>query len=279
MLAIPADVLLRVHHATSGQAPFLIENLSFSNGATMVAVMQTRPHELDDKIKELASNIAEVCKRVAIKNRELNLIVAKVEKVTLGIHGYDTSHLDSAGQISTNESAKTFTKTYISSISLTQVKLEYFKRKEAMRRDCAHLDVSTVIRDTSHKFGKSSPFLPLASSTWTEKAVQRVRNRLWKLDTFNYTAPISVDAYMALAGLSSTNIVNCRTAAKNATIHFPAGRARLDADFPRISILAKGKCPKKPLLHQKGIPKFPTNLLELKKLWNAERPFLKCACT
>ncbi|GBG87467.1 hypothetical protein CBR_g45525 [Chara braunii] len=147
-----------------------------------------------------------------------------------------------------------------------------------MRRDCAHLDVSTTPRDTSHKFGKNSPFLPLASNTWTKKVVQRVHNRLWKLATFNYTAPISVDAYMALAGLSSADIANCRTAARNATIHFPAGKVGLDADFPPISKLEKGKCPKKPLLHQKGIPRFPSDLLELKKLWNTGRPFLKCAC-
>ncbi|GBG64109.1 hypothetical protein CBR_g40557 [Chara braunii] len=148
-----------------------------------------------------------------------------------------------------------------------------------MRRDCAHLDISTVARDTSHKFSKNSPFLPLASSTWTEKVVQRVHDRIWKLDTFNYTAPISVDAYMTLAGLSSADILNCRTAAKNATIHFPVGRAGLDVDFPLMSKLEKGKCPQKPLLHQKGIPRFPMDLLELKKLWNAGRRFLKCACT
>ncbi|GBG76442.1 hypothetical protein CBR_g22190 [Chara braunii] len=240
MLAIPADVLRHAHEATNGQAPFLIENLSFSDWATVVAVMQTRPHELADKIKELATNIAGVCKKSAIENREVNLIVAKAEKVILELHGYDTAHLDIAGQISSNERTKTFSDIYVSSIALTPAELEYFKRKEALRRDNTHFDISTVARDTTHKFGKNNPFLPLASSTWTEKVVQHVYNRLGKLDTFNYTAPIKVDTYMALIGLSSADIENCRTAAKNGTIHFPAGRAGFDADFPPLSKLEKG---------------------------------------
>ncbi|GBG77733.1 hypothetical protein CBR_g24180 [Chara braunii] len=240
--------------------------------------MQTRPHELEDKIKELASNIAEVCRRSAIENRELNLIIAKNEKVILELHGYDTSHLDCAGRISTNESSETFTDSYISSIALTPVELDYFKKKEALRRNNAHMEISSSSGDTSHKLGKNSSFLPLALSTWTEKAVQRVHNRLWKLNSFNYTTPISVDAYMASAGLSNADIDNCRTAARNATIHFPAGRSGFDADFLPIAKLEKGKCPKKPLLHQKGIRRFPIDLLELKKLWNAGRPFLKCTC-
>ncbi|GBG79064.1 hypothetical protein CBR_g28778 [Chara braunii] len=278
MLAIPADVLLQVHDATNGQAPFLIENMSFSDWASLLAVMKTRPQELSDKIKELASNIVEVCKQAAIENRELNLIVAKAQKVIVDLHGYDTSHLDTVGQVSTNDTADTFTDIYISSIDLTPAELEYFKRKEAIRREAAHIDITTSTRDTSHKFVKSSPFLPLASSTWTEKAVQRVHNRLWKLDTFNYTAPISVDAYMALAGLTDADIDNCRTAAQNGTIYFPAGRTGLDADFPPISSLENGKCSQRLLLHQKGIQKFPTDLLKLKKVWNVGRPFLKCPC-
>ncbi|GBG61515.1 hypothetical protein CBR_g21857 [Chara braunii] len=244
----------------------------------MVAVMQTRPHELEDKIKELASNIAEVCRRSAIENRELSLIIAKAEKIILELHGYDTAHLDCAGQISINESSETFTDIYINSIARTPAELDYFKKKKALRRDNAHMKISSTSGEANHKLGKNSSFLPLASSTWTEKAVQWVHNRLWKLNSFNYTAPISVDAYMALAGLNDADIDNCRTAAKNATIHFPAGRAGYDADFLPIAKLEEGKCPKKSLLHQKGIPRFPTDLLELKKLWNAGRPFLKCPC-
>ncbi|GBG92372.1 hypothetical protein CBR_g55280 [Chara braunii] len=266
MLAIPADVLLQVHEATNGQAPFLIENMSFNDWASLLAVMQTRPQDLSDKIKELASNIADVCKKAAIENSELNLIVAKAEKIILGLHGYDTTHLDTADRVSTNDTADTFTDNYISSIALTPAELEYFKQKEAMRRQSAHLDNYSSARDTSHKFAKNSPFLPLASSTWTEKTVQRVHNLLWKLDTFNYTAPISVVAYMALAGLTVTDIDNYRTAARNATIYFPVGRTGLDVDFPPISSLEKGKCSQRPLLHQKGIPKFPTDLQELRKL-------------
>ncbi|GBG74876.1 hypothetical protein CBR_g19389 [Chara braunii] len=186
---------------------------------------------------------------------------------------------NNAGQISASERTDTFSDSYTSSIALTPAELEYFKRKEVLRRDNAHFDISTIASDTTHKFGKNNPFLPLASSTWTENVVQRVHNRLWKLDTFNYTPPISVDAYMALPGLSSADIENCRTAARNGTIHFPAGRVGFDADFPPLSKLEKEKYPRKPLLHQKGIPRFPAGLLELKKLWNAGRPFLKCACT
>ncbi|GBG79487.1 hypothetical protein CBR_g29633 [Chara braunii] len=249
MLAIPADVLLQVHEATNGLTPFLIENMSFSDWATLVAVMQTRPQELPNKIKELTTNIAEVFRKSAIENRELNLIVAKAKKVILDLHRYDSSHLDSAGQISTNDAPETFTASYISSIALTPAELEYFKRHETMRRESAHINIFAATGGTSHKFGKSSSFLPLASGTWTEKAIHRVHNRLWKLDTFNYTAPISVDAYMALAGLTEADIDDCCTTARNATIHFLAGRVGLDADFPAISKLEKGKCAKNLLLH------------------------------
>ncbi|GBG64063.1 hypothetical protein CBR_g40509 [Chara braunii] len=278
MLAIPADVLLQVYEATLGQTPFLIEHLSFNDWASLVAVMQNKPEELDNKIREFASNIAEVCRKSAIENRALNLITAKAEKIILELHGYDASHLDSARQVSIAEGSETFSDTYINRMSLSHVELDYLKKKEAERRSNAHIEITPLTRDAGHKFAKNNPFLPLASSTWTEKAMQRVHNRLWKLDTFNYAAPISVEAYMALAGLTEADIDNCRTTARNATIYFAATRGGLDADFPPIANLEKGKCPRKPLLHQKGIPKFPTDLSELKKLWNAGRPYLKCIC-
>ncbi|GBG87869.1 hypothetical protein CBR_g46169 [Chara braunii] len=278
MLVIPADVLLQVYQATLGRAPFLIQNLSFSDWASLVHIMQNKPEELDAKIRDFANNIADSCRKAAIENRELNLIIAKVEKIILELHGYDTSHLDSAGQISFTERSETFSETYINRMSLSQAELEYFRKKEAEWRSNAHTELTPITRDAGHKYAKNSPFLPLASSTWTEKAVLRVHNLLWKLDTFNYTAPISVEAYMALAGITDAEVDNCRAAARNGTIYFPATRSGLDAEFPPIANLEKGKYPKRPLLHQKGIPKFPTNVSELKKIWNAGRPYLKCTC-
>ncbi|GBG88698.1 hypothetical protein CBR_g48227 [Chara braunii] len=233
---------------------------------------------MQNKPEELESNIAEVCRKSAIENKELNLIIAKAEKTILELHGYDASHLDSAGQISIAERNETFTNAYINRMSLSQVELDYLKKKEAERRNNAHTEITPITANAGHKFGQNSHFLPLASNCWTEKAVQRVHNRLWKLDTFNYAAPISVEAYMALAGLTEADIDNCRTTARNGTIHFPPTRGGLDADFPPIASLEKGRCPRKPLLHQKGILKFPADLSELKKLWNAGRPYLKCTC-
>ncbi|GBG66099.1 hypothetical protein CBR_g55442 [Chara braunii] len=278
MLAIPADVLLQVYEATMGESPFLIENILFSDWASLVAIMQNKPHELDDKIREFASNITEVCRKSEIENRELNLIIAKAEKIILDLHGYDTAHLDSAGQVSIAERNETFMDAYINRMSLSQAELKYLKKKEAERRKNAHTEITPLTRDAGHKFAKNNPFLPLASSTWREKAVQCVNNRLWKLDTFNYTATIIVEAYMEFVGLTDPDIDNCRAAARNGTIYFPATRGGLDANFPPIAKLEKGKCLKRPLLHQKGIPKFPADLSELKKLWDAGRPYLKCTC-
>ncbi|GBG87637.1 hypothetical protein CBR_g45790 [Chara braunii] len=279
MLAIPADVLLQVYEATLGRASFLIENLSFSDWASLVHIMQSKPEELDAKIRDFASNIADSCRKAVIENREQNLIIAKAEKIILELHGYDSSHLDSAGQVSITERTETFSKTYINRMSLSQPELEYFRKKEAERRSNAHTEHTPLTRDAGHKYAKNNLFLLLTSSTWTEKVVQRVHNRLWKLDTFNYTEPISVEAYMALAGITNAEVDNCRAAARNDTIYFPATRGGLDAEFPPIASLEKGKCPKRPLLHQKGIPKFPADLSEFKKLLNAGRPYLKCACT
>ncbi|GBG72086.1 hypothetical protein CBR_g11020 [Chara braunii] len=278
MLAIPADVLLQVYEATMGRPPFLIENLSFSDWASLVHVMQCKPQELDAKVQDFPSNIAESCRKVAIENRELSLIIAKAEKIILELHGYDLSHLDTAGHVSISQRNETFSETYINRMSLSQAELEYFRKKEAERMSNAHTELTPLTRDAGHKFAKNSPFLLLASDSWTAKAVQRVHNRLWKLDTFNYTAPISVEAYMALAAITDAEVENCRSAARNGTIYFPATRGGFDAEFPPIAELEKGKCANRPLLHQKGIPKFPANLSELKKLWNAGRPYLKCTC-
>ncbi|GBG62428.1 hypothetical protein CBR_g30382 [Chara braunii] len=83
---------------------------------------------------------------------------------------------------------------------------------------------------------------------------------------------------MALAVITDAEIENCRSAARNGTIYFLANRGGLDAEFPPIAGLEKGRCENRPLLHQKGIPKFPADLSELKKPWNAGRPYLKCTC-
>ncbi|GBG74727.1 hypothetical protein CBR_g19134 [Chara braunii] len=222
---------------------------------------------------------ADVLLQAAIENRELSLIIAKAEKIILELHRYDSSHLDTAGQVSISERNETFSETYINRMSLSQAELEYFRKKEAERMSNAHTELTPLTRDAMHKFSKNSPFLPLASGSWTQKVVQRVHNRLWKFDTFNYTAPISVEAYMALAAITDTEVENCRSAARNGTIYFPTTRGGFDAEFPPIAELGKGKYANRPLLHQKGIPKFPADLSELQKLWNAGRPYLKCTCT
>ncbi|GBG85635.1 hypothetical protein CBR_g40364 [Chara braunii] len=247
-------------------------------GRPWSASCRLRPQELDDKIQELATNIPEVCRKSAIENREIDLIVAKSEKIILELHDYDTTHLDASRQVWTMDCNETFSEEYINRISLTPIELEYFKKKEVARRTNVHTDILPAIRDANYNFFKNRPFLPLASSTWTEKVVQRIHNQVWKLDTFNYTTPISVHAYAALARLCADDFENCRTAARNGTDYFPAGRNGLDADFPPLDKLERGKCPRKPLLYQKGIPKFPSDLVELKKLRNAGRPFLKCPC-
>ncbi|GBG92264.1 hypothetical protein CBR_g55033 [Chara braunii] len=280
MMSLPEDVLLKVHEAT--QDPYLIDTLTFSDWAVISGIYEFAPETLERKIQALAHSAPIIVSRNRIENREISKIIANGEKTILENFGYSTAHLTNIGDIDVSEQVNVKRQERRRRIGLSQAEIDYLEKQQEKRLNAVLATASTAADSSgkTHKLAQDSHFLPLVSSAWIERQSKHVSHKLWHLDNFNYTAPISVEAYKALANLSDKDLKNCKEAADSFALLLPNNRPAFDGGFPLLAILDKTKCPvSKQVLVQKGFPRVPPTLEEVKKMWNTGRPYLKCTCT
>ncbi|GBG60888.1 hypothetical protein CBR_g16008 [Chara braunii] len=280
MMTLPADILLKVHEAS--RTPFLVETLTFSDWSVLSGIYENHPEALDKQLQALAINVRIVASRNKIESREINKIIANGERIILGKFGYSTTHLTEVGDIDVSEQVNVRRQERRRRIGLSQAEIEYLEKQQEIRLNTVLSTASTAAdaAGRAHKLGQESHFLPLASGSWIERQSKFVSHKLWHLDNFNYAAPISIEAFKALANLSGKELQKCKEAADNFALHLPANRPALDGNFPILAILDKTKCAiSKQLLIQKAFPRAPQTLEEVKKMWNTGRDYLKCTCS
>ncbi|GBG77842.1 hypothetical protein CBR_g25772 [Chara braunii] len=127
-------------------------------------------------------------------------------------------------------------------------------------------------------------FAPLPSLHWVEHTGLGFKHQLWKLDTFNYLAPFSLNALVFLAGLTKEEVANCKANAMTVELPYcppekPFFKPTL-LQFPILSALDHTKCEQtNPVMWQKNIRTAPeVDLKSLRKCWNVGHPYLRCQC-
>ncbi|GBG80104.1 hypothetical protein CBR_g30471 [Chara braunii] len=129
---------------------------------------------------------------------------------------------------------------------------------------------------------RSNDFVPIGSAQWLEGTVRRQQDRGWVGSGFNNLAPINIKGWKFLADLSKSEVEECRRKALAGTLDYanatPHSGGKLS--FLTLSVLDPTRCVfANPVVMQKMIPSsLSLDLRNLRRVWNAGRPYLKCRC-
>ncbi|GBG63403.1 hypothetical protein CBR_g38026 [Chara braunii] len=199
--------------------------LCFSDLAVLAGAWERSRQEFDDELRTL-------CKRLELRKQEYTRECrklagrsARVERIFLRIWGVDDSHLE--GRIpKTRERASPNT----GDARVTRcddLAIETEEREEMERAIAA---IANTIRDsplTSDRAEDSAlerdrytVFAPLASAYWVEHTSTGFRHAIWKMETFNHVAPISIRALQFLGNITDAHVKECKTQ----MITMPTGR-------------------------------------------------------
>ncbi|GBG85425.1 hypothetical protein CBR_g40067 [Chara braunii] len=126
-------------------------------------------------------------------------------------------------------------------------------------------------------------FATIASHQWIEHTCQAFRHSVWRMDTYNHLAPISIKAYQFLAALSDDDVKKSRAIAYKGQLNY-CGRGNppfkpTDLPFPLMTYVEPDKCGEsEPTMWHKKICQPPSlDLRNLHKVWSAGRPYLGCS--
>ncbi|GBG77882.1 hypothetical protein CBR_g25814 [Chara braunii] len=126
-------------------------------------------------------------------------------------------------------------------------------------------------------------FAPVASAYSVEHTSTGFKHAIWKMDTFNHLAPISIRALQFLGNVTDEQVTHCRTQILKGKLKF-CGRVILldpqDLKFPSMRELDPDKCRETNSgMWQKGIRQDEKPELRiLRKVWSVDRLYLKCKC-
>ncbi|GBG66519.1 hypothetical protein CBR_g63101 [Chara braunii] len=127
-------------------------------------------------------------------------------------------------------------------------------------------------------------FCPLPSARWVEYMSTAFRHAVWKIDTYNHLAPLTIKAFRFLGNLTETEIRACWRDAMGGNIKYGTNRRTYfepsDLHFSNLTILDPGKCGiSDPIMLQKNLlPLGPLEMKNLRKVWSVGRPYLRCRC-
>ncbi|GBG63820.1 hypothetical protein CBR_g39604 [Chara braunii] len=200
----------------TGRFPHFFEMLCFSDLAVLAGAWERSRQEFDDELRTLCERLELRKQEYTQECRELAGRSARLERIFLRIWGVDDSHLE--GWIpETRERASPNT----GDARVTRcddLAIETEEREEMERAIAA---IANTIRDsplTSNRAedaaserDRYTAFAPLASAYWIEHTSTGFRHAIWKMETFNHVAPISIRALQFLGNITDAQVRECGT--------------------------------------------------------------------
>ncbi|GBG92626.1 hypothetical protein CBR_g56531 [Chara braunii] len=165
------------------------------------------------------------------------------------------------------------------------------EEEERLEMECVIAAISATALDSllaSNKTGgdardQYTAFAPIASAYWFEHTSIGSKHAIWKMDTFNHLAHISVRALQFLGNVTDEQVKHCRAQIVKGKLKFCGRVSPLDPQdlkFPSMHELDPDKCGETNSgMWQKGIRQDgKPELRILRKVWSVSRPYLKCKC-
>ncbi|GBG93189.1 hypothetical protein CBR_g60254, partial [Chara braunii] len=143
-----------------------------------------------------------------------------------------------------------------------------------------------MAKDKSREVNKffRNAFLPIAPARRIQSEARSKGDKAWDFETFNHEAPISVSAYRLLASLTEVEMDRCYDKALLENTELVKGPYHRTSDTMKLPVVGHFDLLKCSItssqLAIRGFfpPKVQTPLVELKRIWNVGRPYLKCRC-
>ncbi|GBG88117.1 hypothetical protein CBR_g46606 [Chara braunii] len=242
-----------------GHFPHFVQMLCFSNIVVLVGARQRNRQEFDDELRVICERL-ELRKQEYDKEcRELVGRSAKIERILLRIWGVDDSHLEGRFR-ETRETASPITESLRGTLGRGLGHAAEFARgratasrttkcddlvieaeeREEMER--AIVAIATTMRnspltdspaaDSASEQDRYTAFAPMTSAYWVEHTSTAFRHAIWKMETFNHVAQISIRALQFLGNITDAQVKECRAQVLKSTnvntsgqmITLPTGR-------------------------------------------------------
>ncbi|GBG76239.1 hypothetical protein CBR_g21987 [Chara braunii] len=180
--------------------------LCFSDLAILAGAWDRSREEFDDGLRVLCERLKLRKQEYARECRELGGRSAKVERIFLRIWGVDDSHLEGRIPETLGQASPTIRDARVTKCDDLAIEAE---EREEMERAIAA--IANTIRDSHLTDGRTddgtserdryTTFAPLASAYWVDTST-RFRHAIWKMETFNHVAPISIRALQFLGNIT-----------------------------------------------------------------------------
>ncbi|GBG67480.1 hypothetical protein CBR_g615 [Chara braunii] len=234
----------------TGRLPHFFEMLGFSDLVVLAGAWDRGRREFDDELEVLGEKL-ELRKVEYVREcRELTGRSTKVEQIFLKIRGVDDSHLE--GRVpETRASGPADTQGGHAALC-GDLAIEEEERME-MEGAIAAIKATTLDPSptSSGKGGDTlerdqyTAFVPLALAYRVEHTSTAFGHAIWKMDTFNHLAPISVRALQFLGGVTEEQVKQCRAQILKGKLKYCGRVSPLDPQdlkFPPMCELDLDKC-------------------------------------
>ncbi|GBG87408.1 hypothetical protein CBR_g45465 [Chara braunii] len=188
--------------------------LGFSDLAVLAGAWDKNREEFDDELRILCEKLELRKQKYTKECRELAGRAARVEQIFLRIWGLDDSHLESKVPETPD-----FNPPVNHNTPATRCDDLAIEEEERIEMELAIAAITASIRDsplTTERVGGSAlerdqytAFAPLASAFWFEHTSTGHKHAIWKMDTFNHLAPISIRAFQFLGNITDEQVRQC----------------------------------------------------------------------
>ncbi|GBG83088.1 hypothetical protein CBR_g36706 [Chara braunii] len=199
----------------TGRFPHFFEMVCFSDLAVLAAAWERSREEFDDELRVFCEKLELRKGEYDNECRELVGRTARVEQILLRIWEVDDSHLE--GRVPTTVPADSPVSHDGHVVRCDDLAIED-EEKEEMERAIAAITATikdsplTANKDCTNTFERDryTTFAPIASTCWVEHMSTTFQHTIWKMETFNHIAPISVRALQFLGNITDAQVKECR---------------------------------------------------------------------
>ncbi|GBG72615.1 hypothetical protein CBR_g12188 [Chara braunii] len=224
--------------------------IGFSDLAVLVGAWERSKDDFDGELGALCEKLELKKQEYTKECAELRGKTAKIEQIFLKIWGLDDSHLEDRipdAAVDRPPSAQGTPSAHCDDLAIEE--------EERMEMEHVIAAIKASTRDSPPASSKAggdaierdqyTAFAPFASAYWVEHTSTGFKHAIWKMDTFNHLAPISIRALQFLGNVTNEQVRHSRAQILKGKLKYCGRVTPLDPQdlkLPRMHELDPDKC-------------------------------------